>query len=134
MSVDLLHPAVVNCFMVGNKQWQELGSAVSALAADVVRVQERLDAAHAEEQARFVELLAALPESGRSLVLPLLPRRLAVTEHRVSCSVRVATSRGASLSLRIAAVNAGFEQLYKTTKAETSTLTIEVASTPKHPV
>lgn len=103
---------------------------MSALAADSVLVQQRLDAGVAASREQFAALLATLPESARSLLLPLAPPGIAVTEYRIRCDLRITTARSIGFSLVAAPINAGYSALYRTTASEQSSFTIEVLAAP----
>ena len=115
---------------VADQQWQDLGSTVAALATDSILVQQRLDAGVAASREQFAALLATLPESARSLLLPLAPPGIVVTEYRVRCELNLTTTRAVGLSLVVAPLNAGYSALYGTTSCERSSFTIEVLAVP----
>jgi len=116
---------------VHDKRWQELGQTVAALATDGILIQRRLQADAENRRQEFVSLLASLPESVRSLLLPLAPVEHLVKRHTVSCSVRVTASRSVSGSMVVSPINLGFSQLYGTSQTEQSKLTVEVVAYPQ---
>jgi hypothetical protein len=116
--------------MTKDETWQELHHAVFALARDAVVTQMRLDEGVAERRARFAAALSALPEPARRALLPLAPPAIVVSEHRVTCALRVSTARSLSFSLVAKPINAGYCALYGVTEAERCSLTIEVKQAP----
>jgi hypothetical protein len=115
---------------VPEREWQELGDTVYALARDSILIQDRLDAAAAADETRFAALLASVPEPSRPLLMPLAPSRLQLTEHHVQCTLRIASSRSLSFSLAVRPLNLGFSVLYGKSAAEESSLSIAVRSVP----
>lgn len=112
------------------KQWLDLGNIVSALAADSVLIQQRLDAQVSDLREQFAALLATTPEAARSLLLPLAPTGIQVTDHQVSCSLRVTAKRSVSFSLVAAPINSSYKTLYGSTTTEESSLRVEVRAIP----
>ena len=116
--------------MMPHEQWLDLGNIVSTLAADSILVQQRLDATARDLREQFAELLATTPEATRSLLLPLAPAGIRVTDYQVSCSLRMTTRRSGSFSLVAAPINAGYRTLYGSTTEEESSLLVEVRAAP----
>lgn len=104
---------------------------MAALATDSILIQRRLQADAANRREEFISVLASLPESVRSLLLPLAPVEHLVKKHTVSCSVRVTAARSVSGSIIVSPINLGFSQLYSTSRTEQSTLTVEVVAYPQ---
>lgn len=117
-----------------DEPWRELGSMMSALAADSLRIQQKLDAAAMQSRAQFAALLEAVPPGVRSLLAPLAPAGLRLTEYRVDCTLRVTAARSTAFSLVAAPINAGYHALYGTTITEQSTLSVEVRAVPARAV
>lgn len=113
-----------------DEQWLDLGNIVSALAADSVLVQQRLDATVSDLREQFAALLATTPEPTRSLLLPLAPAGIRVTDYQISCSLRMTAKRSVGVSLVAAPINAGYRTLYGSTTAEESSLRVEVRAVP----
>lgn len=113
-----------------DEQWLDLGNTVSTLAADSVLVQQRLDATVSDLREQFAALLAAAPESTRSLLLSLAPPGILVRDYQISCSLRMTARRSVSFSLIAAPINAGYRALYGSTAAEESSLRVEVSAAP----
>lgn len=103
---------------------------MSALAADSILVQQRLDAEVAASRERFAALLATLPAAARPLLLPLAPPAIVVKEYRIRCDLRITTDRAVGFSLVAAPVNLGYCALYETTASEQCSFTIEVVPLP----
>lgn len=104
---------------------------VSALAADSILIQRRMDQVTASQRERFAALLAAAPPPVRSLLLPLFPPTQLVKSHTVSCSLRMTKTHSTSGSIMVSPINLGHALLYETSQSEQSSLTIEVRSVPK---
>ncbi len=104
---------------------------VSALAADSILIQQRMDQVTASQRERFAALLAAAPPPVRSLLLPLVPPTQLVQSHTVSCSLRMTKTHSTSGSIMVSPINLGHALLYETSQSEQSSLTIEVRSVPK---
>ena len=115
---------------MADEQWQTLGSTVFALAADCILVQQRLDAGASASREQFAVLLATLPESARSLLLPLAPPGMFITEYRIRCDLRITRSHSVEFSLTAAPINTGYSALYGTTASEQSSFAIEVRAVP----
>ena len=110
--------------------WTALADTLFGLAHDAVLIQRRLDEANAEQRARFVQTLAAVPEPARAALLPLAPPAIAVNQHRVRCDLRVTRQRGASVQIIARPINAGFSWLSDVSETERSTMAIEVRRAP----
>lgn len=113
-----------------SKQWQELADLVSALAADSVLIQQRLDAAAAQSRERFAAQLVGLPEAAQRLLMPLAPDGLRISEYRVSCSLRITTRNDSTLALAAAPLTAAYRLLHEVSAQEESRLAIEVRVSP----
>lgn len=112
------------------KQWLDLDNIVSALAADSVLIQQRLDAKVSDLREQFAALLATTPEAARSLLLPLAPTGIQVTDYQVGCSLRVTAKRSVSFSLVAAPINSSYKTLYGSNTTEESSLRVEVRAIP----
>ena len=99
-----------------------------ALTRDSLLIQQRLDAEYAARCAQFTALLAQTPPAVRSLLMPMVPTRLVVKEHDITCRLRIQTSRSIGFELGIKALNLGMAVLYGTTATEEATLSVEVRS------
>lgn len=115
---------------LGMGPWQDLGQLTAELAIDGIRIQQRLDAAAALDTERFARLLSAVPQSMHSVLLPLAPARLQLTEHRVSCTLRTTVSHEAGFSILVAPIQMGGSTLFDTTSAVRCSVTIEVRAVP----
>lgn len=129
-AIDSSEGGVIPLCIVGDKPWQTVGALVTALATDTVRVQQLLDAATAVSREQFAALLAAAPAEIRSLLLPLAPPGLVVTEHHITCTLRTASARSVGFSLLVAPIHLGYAALYDTTTSEQCKLSVEVRATP----
>lgn len=108
--------------------WQALGGLIGSIAADGIRIQERLSAASDVRQQEFAAMVASLPDSMQVLLAPMAPPRLALKEHQLRCSLRVAAARSLGLSLAVTPINLGYAALYETTREEESSITVEVVA------
>lgn len=116
---------------MAEKGWQPLADTVHALARDGIAIQRKLDEAAAAQDERFLAMLAGVPESARPLLMPLLPSRLVVKQHHVTCTMRVNTAQSVEFSLVAKPINLGFAVLYGKSEAESSSLSVVVSAVPR---
>lgn len=107
-----------------------LSAWIGGLAADAVAVQRLLDKASCQAQREHLALVWGAPEPLWEVLLPMMPPRLSVTSHRMTCSLRTKVSWSGEVSIGVKAINLGYALTYRTSHTTDATITVEVEQIP----
>lgn len=106
------------------------GELMQRLARDAIRIQQRLDAAHADEWRRFERVVAAVGHEVPEVARALAPSRLRVHRFELACRVRLEVDRRHGYEIKAMPLNVGYDVRYGTTAADESRVRLEVVQVP----